>query len=443
MVTINEGIQVGNYFAGLGKQVGEYRDQQQAKQDEADMWDYVAQLEQGKNPEAVFEEDAPAVSTGGTKGAGVPVAVPKFKGAKNPKALSAAYNYMYKQKMQDQTRRKAELELATSQAKMVKEEVIQLWDQYNGMLKAGREAAADEIAVMIYNKYPNGQQLQYDKATGKVYEMQEDNNGNLTRGKETSLPPREYINTVVKGMLKEGQFEKSFVGQMHSNTIYNMDAYAKSVPVVDARGNEVGRMARYVNQRTGEPDWQFSAEGQKGTMPWSEAVKRGYRVQSEYLAVQKEKAGIANINAEVKYRSERAEKEDKLVKTQNKSDRIKLFIEEKKSMEAMDDLTQEDFDALLEKWGLTPEDVGVKEQKPAAGVESIEDASEEKVPVEETADKKKASEADKNAEEKGSTTATEPSAEMERQYLMLANRYGKKEAKARMIKLYPNVAAFK
>ena len=302
-MTYQKGIAIGNQLINLGQEVSDTVDKANARQDEADYESYLGMLQKGENPEEIANvQGPPQEQTVGQKiqaGLGIKQ---RAHNEINQKALMRAHKDMYAQKIQDVEFRKAKLGYEVTQAQKVKADVAMVWDQYNGALRAGNSGQADELAVQIYNQYPNGETLDYDRETGKVYEMDEDEEGNLVRGKETKLPPREQISELMKGIMAKGKFEESFVAQVQKNEVYNWQQKMDAEKVVNSKGAHVGYMAKVINPRTGKPDWQYSPNGTKDSVSWEAAKQQGLQTQSRYLGVDKVKSDIAETKSKTRKR---------------------------------------------------------------------------------------------------------------------------------------------
>jgi hypothetical protein len=289
-MTLRKGIQMGQALMNIGSDVaGTIEKSNRAEEDKLTQ-EYLQMIQSGQNPEEVEQMEEPGV-IGKTFGA-------KAKPRKiNQKALMNAYFQDYKMKMQDTNYRKAKLELATNESRHAKQAAVDAFAQYNGALKGGDMKSADQIAVQIYNNYPNGETLEVDQDTGKIYQMKEDKDGQLVRGEETKLPTRDKIAELMKGIMEGRKFEESFVGQLQSNEIANWKAKMEAEKVVDNDGNFVGYMAKVIDPKTGKPDWQFSSNTSSGTQPWLEARKSGLQLESSYLGTKGKKAEISSKQA--------------------------------------------------------------------------------------------------------------------------------------------------
>ena len=297
-MTLQKGIQIGQTLVGLGQGIRSTikAAKADATEEQADI--YLADLMQDKHPEAPLPPQAEGPEAAGPA-IDQPVRKPEIK---DPKALAKAYNKWYSLKLQDQSFRANELKMQDELTQRKRVETEELWKQYNGMLRAGNDKEADTLAVMIYNKFPNGDTLDYDKATGKVYKMKE-RNGTLDRGEQTELPSREKMANIMEDMLGKEKYNQTYVGQYRANKASNAQALEAAKRVVDKDGNFVGWMAEYVDPETGQPDWQFSANFDEGTEKWSDARDReGLRLESEYLGKQKAQADIAEVKSKTKTR---------------------------------------------------------------------------------------------------------------------------------------------
>jgi hypothetical protein len=316
---------MGRALMDIGTDVaGTIERSNQAEEDKLTQ-EYLQMIQRGQNPEEVEQMEEPGV-IGKTFGA-------KAKPRKiNHKALMNAYFQAYKLKMQDTNYRNAKLELATNESRHAKQAAVDAFAQYNGALKGGDMKSADQIAVQIYNSYPNGETLEVDQDTGKIYKMKADNDGQLVRGEETKLPTRDKIAELMKGIMEGRAFEESYVGQLQSNEIANWQAKMEAERVVDKDGNFVGYMAKVVDPKTGKPDWQFSSNSTDNTQPWIEARQSGLQLESKYLGTKGKKATIAETKSKTYTRLAKDKREAKGIPAKNAAPELKLAVAITKTM---------------------------------------------------------------------------------------------------------------
>lgn len=312
-MTLQKGIQIGQALMGLGQNIASAVKKGEDAKFQSEVDEHFAGLMKGEPQEGELPAQAE-----GPEAAGPAIDQPKRQiEVKNPKALAAAYTKWYQHKLQDREFRAGELKQQDELAQRKRNETEELWVQYNGLLKEGKSAEADEIAIMMYNKFPNGDTLQYDRNTGKVYKTK-DRNGTIVRGEETEMPSREQIETVMQDMLTKEKFNQSYIAQYRANKASNIEALSKSKRVVDKDGEFVGFMAEMVDPETGMVDWQYSDNQSEGTIPWNQAKQDGLRLEDKALDVEKKKADIEEQKSKTKHRGIQSKRLDKAAEAKDK-----------------------------------------------------------------------------------------------------------------------------
>lgn len=380
-MTLQKGMQIGNFLMGVGNQVSGAIDARNAAQDEADYNMYMSQIQSGQNPEEIMAGANAEANAGGSGGGGLPIpglggsgpgdssdaptsggegapaageaagsgvggkvgaAVsigskvmsamnmkqPAGQGNINHKALMRAYTDDYKMKMQDVTFRKAQLELSGAKAKEAKAGAQTALENMDGALAMGNEKLAKEHLASAYTYVNNGENIEYDRETDKFYEMEEnEETGVNERGAEVPFMGWDSARKLSKGIMEGTEFEQMWIEQDQNNKIANLDALNNMQRVVDKDGNHVGFMSKL--NKNGEPDWQLSLNNTPGVdMPWSEALRSGYQLEDAYLGRSAKKASLEDVKSQTAKRKQ----ETKAKGVGPKSSEGKLALDVRKAM---------------------------------------------------------------------------------------------------------------
>lgn len=216
----------------------------------------------------------------------------------NPIGVAKASSMHYQSKLNDINFRKAQFDLAAAKAQDAKRAFTENISRAEAMESTGNTDAAIPYYIEAYKYINNGDNIQYDAASGKAFQMVPGESGELVRGKEVPLPTRDQMQKMARDMLESTNFEKMYVSQRLNNKAVNAAAVQKPVEVVDAEGNHAGWGVKGVDPDMGTPDYKVGLEDGR-MMSFAEARKKGYQFREDWAKERTQNLGIAKAEAEL------------------------------------------------------------------------------------------------------------------------------------------------
>lgn len=218
----------------------------------------------------------------------------------NPIGVAKASAMHYQSKLNDINFRKAEFDLSAAKAQDAKRMFTENISRAEAMESTGNSDAAIPYYVEAYKYINNGDNIQYDAASGKAFKMEPGESGELVRGKEVALPTRDQMQKMARDMLESKNFEQMYVSQRLQNKAVNAAALQKPVEIVDVEGHHAGWGVKGVDPDMGTPDFKVSLEDGR-MMSFAEARKKGYQFREDWAKEKAQNLGLAKAQAELEH----------------------------------------------------------------------------------------------------------------------------------------------